>query len=400
MEPAKLQRYARVADVFTPGAPVSRYAIFAGRWDQVMEVVNATTNSGQHVVMYGERGVGKTSLANVLEEIFQTIDPEKFAFYRVNCNTSDDFTSLWAKIFREMGIQNSGDPTTLTPTPEDVRYHLARSPRSLIVIDELDRLEDDEALSLLADTIKSLSDHAVPSTLVLVGVADSVDELIGDHQSVERALVQVPMPRMKVEELREIIDKGLAELKMTASQSVKDRIARLSEGLPHYTHLLSLHAFQRAVVDDREVADSRDVDAAISAAVAKAQHSIKSAYQLAIRSPRPENLFAEVLLACALTSKDEMGFFTAGAVRGPLSRIMGRTYEIPAFARHLDEFTKETHGCVLAKSGVKRRQFYRFNNPLVQPYVILTGLARGRISEGALVGQSTAGDATGPERPS
>jgi hypothetical protein len=42
----------------------------------------------------------------------------------------------------------------------------------------LDRLEDDDALTALADTLETLSDHAVTSTLVLVGVARSIGELV------------------------------------------------------------------------------------------------------------------------------------------------------------------------------------------------------------------------------
>jgi hypothetical protein len=50
--------------------------------------------------------------------------------------------------------------------PEGVRLTLeGLDGRALIVIDELDRLEDNESLMLLADTIKTLSDHAVGTTL-------------------------------------------------------------------------------------------------------------------------------------------------------------------------------------------------------------------------------------------
>jgi hypothetical protein len=45
-------------------------------------------------------------------------------------------------------------------------------------------------LSEFRSLIKVLSDNSVPATLVLVGVADSVDALIVEHQSIERALVQ------------------------------------------------------------------------------------------------------------------------------------------------------------------------------------------------------------------
>ena len=373
--------------MFTPGSPVSRYAIFAGRFEQIMEIITATRNPGQHAVLYGERGVGKTSLANVLTEIFSDLGDTPFSHARVNCNTGDDFDDLWSNVFRELAIVPDED-NWKGLSPEDVRVALAGHQPSLIIIDELDRLENDDALTLIADTIKTLSDHAVATTLVLVGVADSIDELIGDHQSIERALVQVPMPRMPVDELAEIIDKGVAELGMAITTSARSRIARLSEGLPHYTHLLALHACQRAISDDRNEVGDTDVDAAIKLAVDKAQHSIKSAYQRATRSVRRDNLFGQVLLACALAKKDELGFFTTGAVRGPMSKIMGKRYEISAFAKHLNKFTGTERGPILISSGTQRNQFYRFQNPMMQPFVILSGLGKGTIREADLVGQA------------
>jgi hypothetical protein len=236
----------------------------------------------------------------------------------------------------------------------------------------------------MADTIKTLSDHSVPSTLMLVGVADSVDELVGDHRSIERAMSQVLMPRMSRRELEEIIERGCNELDLQVDGQAKARIARLSEGLPYYTHLLSLHAAQHAIMDDRDSIFPGDVDVGIREGVGKAQASIRSAWQTATRSPRPESLFEEVLLACALAPKDELGYFTASAVREPMSAIMERPYGIPAFARHLNAFITEARGSVLQKRGEQNRYFYRFENPLLQPFVILNGLAEALIGEDTL----------------
>ncbi|MDQ3275235.1 MAG: AAA family ATPase [Actinomycetota bacterium] len=379
----KLRRIARVAEVFTPGAPIDSLDLFGGRMDQVLDVVNTVGQRGQHVMLYGERGVGKTSLANVLSEIFGNRDLAAVGSVKVNCHTNDGYESIWANVFRELSADGNGEESAKPPRePEHVRYALQRvQARTLIVIDELDRLEDDDALSLLADTIKTLSDHSVPVTLVLVGVADSVDELIGDHESVERALTQVHMPRMSATELEEIVGKGLAELGLRIAGEAQRRIARLSEGLPHYTHLLSLHGAQAAIADDRDEIRTADVDRAINLAVQKAQHSIRTAYEQATRSPRSDNLFEEVLLACALAQKGPLGHFTAGAVRGPMSRITGRPVEISKFNRHLNEFSAAGRASVLDKTGRQRRWFYRFRNPLLQPFVILTGLARRTVDE-------------------
>jgi energy-coupling factor transporter ATP-binding protein EcfA2 len=398
----KLRRIARVAEIFTPGAPIDSLALFGGRMEQVLDVLNTVGQRGQHVMLYGERGVGKTSLANVLSDVFAARDLGAIGSVKVNCHTNDEFSSIWANIFRELEARgNGGTELDEAPAePEHVRHALQRlGSRTLIVIDELDRLEDDDALSLLADTIKTLSDHSVPVTLVLVGVADSVDELIGDHLSIERALTQIHMPRMSVSELEEIVDKGLSELDMAIASDARRRIARLSEGLPHYTHLLSLHSAQRAIADDRNEIQPIDVDRAIRLAVQKAQHSIRTAYEQATRSPRRDVLFEEALLACALAEKGPLGHFTAGAVREPMSRIMGRPVEISKFNRHLNEFAGATRARVLEKTGQQRRWFYRFRNPLLQPFVILTGLAAGKVDE-QLVGemQQRAADTGAPDQ--
>ena len=52
--------------VFKPTSPINREDLFAGRQSQRQDVLDAINQQGQHAVLYGERGVGKTSLANML----------------------------------------------------------------------------------------------------------------------------------------------------------------------------------------------------------------------------------------------------------------------------------------------------------------------------------------------
>ena len=79
---AKIQRLTRVAQAFTPSAPIDDLELFAGRLQQVQVVVNAVVQKGQHVALYGERGVGKTSLANILGDLFNAPDDRRFAWSR------------------------------------------------------------------------------------------------------------------------------------------------------------------------------------------------------------------------------------------------------------------------------------------------------------------------------
>jgi hypothetical protein len=83
--------------------------------------------------------------------------------------------------------------------------------------------------------------------------------------------------------------------------------------------------------------------------------------------------------------------FAAADVRDPLSMIMGKPYDIPAFAQHLNDLSDSARGPVLQKKGSTRRFRYRFINPLLQPYVIMKGLSEGLIEPSAL--QPARGDA-------
>jgi hypothetical protein len=123
-----------------------------------------------------------------------------------------------------------------------------------------------------------------------------------------------------------------------------------------------------------------DVQTAIVRALDDAQQSILSAWDNAIRSPRKDNLFADVLLACALARTNELGFFAAQDVRGPMCAITSKDYDIPSFAQHLNEFSDEKRGPMLLKVGEARRYRYRFVNPLMQPFVIMQGFKSGKLT--------------------
>lgn len=391
-----IDRISALAAAFSPSAPIDQQALFSGRLAQLTDVLNAINQKGQHTVIFGERGVGKTSLARVLSGgLF--INGHRIPTASINCDATTTFSGLWHKILREISLvsnkQGVGFTATTTTdvtalstqlpqdvTPDDVRHLLSRIGKTMIVIDELDRLKDKSVASLLADTIKTLSDHAVDTTLLLVGVADSVDTLIAEHQSVERALVQVRMPRMSPPELHQILDKGVETAQMTIESEARSKISGLSQGLPHYTHLLGLYASQRAAGAGRTHVTVEDVRAAIDTALARAQQSIISTYHKATNSPR-ENLYPQVLLSCALAPVDSLGYFAAVDVRSPLSGIMGKPYEIPAFSQHLNAFCEALRGPVLHRTGSARRYRFRFVNPLMQPFVVMDGIRKGYITD-------------------
>ena len=78
--------------------------------------------------------------------------------------------------------------------------------------------------SNFADLIKAFSDNNINTTIVIVGIADDISDLIGSHPSLERCLKQIKMPRMSDKESEEIILKGLSKLELTISDNIKNKI--------------------------------------------------------------------------------------------------------------------------------------------------------------------------------
>jgi MoxR-like ATPase len=63
------QLRTKIFNVFLPGTPISDFDFFAGRKQQMNAVTSAIMQPGRHAILFGERGVGKTSLAKVLVEL-------------------------------------------------------------------------------------------------------------------------------------------------------------------------------------------------------------------------------------------------------------------------------------------------------------------------------------------
>lgn len=382
-----------IGRAFTPSAPMTDRDMFAGRQAQLRTLVMVAAQKGQHALVYGVRGAGKTSLARVAQEILNEGGP---APYYV-CNSGDTFKSLWRAIFNEIQLITTKQPIGFESAPttqaqsagallgEDVTPHsvsqslayLGGMQSLVIVIDEFDRPTDNSVRTFVADTIKILADRSVPVTIVLVGVAGAVSELLGEHESIQRSLVQIEMPPMNEEEIRDLITRGMTAADLRADESFTHSVVALSQGLPHYTHLLCLHAAMNCVENERDVVTEDDLTAALANAIEAASQTVREQYHSATFSNR-ETLYKAVLLACAMAPKDELGSFGAPDVRDQMRQITKQDYEIPSFAGHLKEFSSDgPRGGVLQRIGTQRRFRYRFVDPLMPTYVLMQGKREG-----------------------
>lgn len=375
------------------GAPIDEEQLFAGRMDEVMKMLTAVMERSKHVVLFGERGVGKTSLSNIFWKRFnKTL--RSFIVARVQAGPGDTFSSLWIRALEELKASAANtdnediarfDTDYEVITPSHVRRELQKiGPNALpiIIVDEYNEVRDADAKRLTANLIKEFYDFTVTTTVILVGVAENISELIEDHNSIGRALVQIPLSRMSESELKEIIQKRASRTVMKFTNDAMWTIVILSRGLPFFTQTLSKHAALNAIVDRRISVTNEDVEAAMTKFIEDTEVSFREAYRDATRSNQ-ENYFQQSLLACALARTDDQGFFTAADVVEPYSAIMRDKKRIAHFEKHLRRFSSDEGGNILIKRGGDRQQTFRFTDPMMQPYVIIRGIQSNMIDESA-----------------
>jgi hypothetical protein len=389
---------AEVDRVFSPASPINRKDLFAGRTEQVTLVSDAVRTRGRHAVIFGERGVGKTSLANIIRDLL-VIRGEALVV-KVNCFQDDTFDIVWRRALSEVTVSQDLPPFGLNKGVVqqlsnlsgamgdgagpgevlDVLRRLLGGVRTIFIFDEFDRPSNRAIQRKFSDTIKALSDLSVETTLVLVGVARDVETLVEEHASIDRALVQIEMPRMTASELREVVFRALTRLQMQMDPVGLDLIITLSQGLPHYTHLIARESVLEALGGGELFISEQNVHAGIRNALSKTQQTVKNAYNTATRSPRKDVLFTDTLLACAVAETDELGYFDSSAVRDPMRELVGASSsEIKSILPRLEKFCTAVRGNVLERVGSRRQYRFRFRNPLLQPYVIMRGLAEGRL---------------------
>jgi hypothetical protein len=381
--------------LFTPSTPIAIAEMFSGRTNEINQLFEAIAERGRHAMVYGERGVGKTSLSQVVPLML----PKRVSrvhHLRKAADPEDDFDSIWRKVFREIRI-TSGSETGREAyvsdgyqdrriTPDDVVRELRNfGPNDvpIIVVDEFNEVRDSATPRLMANTIKGLSDESVNVTVIIVGVADDVNQLIAGHESISRCCEEVLMPRMRKDELRDVVDSRIARLGMQIETPAKWKVVNLSAGLPTFVHGLGKYSCYAAIDRRRMTIAEVDVDRAIDTVLDSSQQSLKQAFETAIKSNQPTAKFREVLTACALAKTDNSGFFTQTAVRGPLSQMLGREVEIGHLRPQLHELIEARRGRVIERVGEERGFRYRFADPAMQPYVIMAGIRAGILSEEA-----------------
>ncbi|MGB1260969.1 MAG: hypothetical protein ACPG6P_13065, partial [Akkermansiaceae bacterium] len=328
--------------------------------------------------------VGKTSFANIIGSDLYGVIPIK-----ITCNRSDSFRGIWEKAFAKVRFEKSKNGIGYIPNkrieeyqldlflPEDkdissldVQQVLENLDSNLLFIfDEYDSIIDVEVLARMADTLKALSDNAPNVTIMLVGIAENVEGLIGSHPSTERCLRQVRMPKMSDEEVDAIIHRGLAHLQFSMAKNVRYQIVKMALGFPHFAHLLAKQACRAAVEDEQDHVGKEQYARGLQSSLERVDQSIRSSYQQATQSVNDKAHFETVLWACAEAPLDEVNTFSTRDVANEFSMIVKKLVKPQSLSYKIGKLCSTDRQKILERVKTGSLIRFRFRNPLFRVFV-------------------------------
>lgn len=273
---------ALICDAFTPSQPVKDRAMFAGRRPLLKDLVVAIEDQRLHFVLYGDRGIGKTSILHVLKDLASDAD---YLVIYISCGDRMTFSDFARRVAQRIPLLYHGD---YAPGSREIEENLTLADilpkdsievsslaeqierltetRVLMLLDEFDRVEAEGFRQAIAELIKHLSDRAAPAQVVVAGVASNLTDLIAQIPSIRRNVLGVQVPNMSDDEVGEML--GVAEQRagIVFGAEARELIGLASLGLPYLVGLVGQHAALIATEQGRVEVVKADVRAAVKIA--------------------------------------------------------------------------------------------------------------------------------------
>jgi uncharacterized protein len=252
----------------------------------------------------------------------------------------------------------------------------AHSAQPVIVIDEFERLKDDDQRALFADLIKQTGDQSMPFKLIFCGVASSLSELLDAHHSCYRYLVTVELERLPAPARFEIVNEASKAVGVAIESSSLGRISAISDGFPHYVHLITEKLLWEIYSDENTIVLSRPAHymQAIKAAVLDIEAKLKATYEKATQKYAESDQYEAVLWSLA----DHHELSGRSADIFDVYSHLTRKYDITTlsrdkFAQRINALKRLPHGSILKGS---RQGWYEFREPVMRGYVRLQAEAQ------------------------
>jgi hypothetical protein len=360
---------------------VQSVASLVGRRVELERAVAAIELERAHLAIFGERGHGKTSLANIVANLAAE---GGFCVVRQACTAGASFSDLIGDVLGKIPpryLSHAGDeasPSAPLPAGPAGQWSVASATSALgrisfghvlIFIDEFDRLSAPNARRDMAELLKNCSDLALRASFVLIGVAESLAELLALHQSIHRNLVALPIPLLTDADLSVLLTQGCERQGLRLEWEAEKLLLQFSHQSPYIAQQLGLLATALTLRRGDTVVTAADAAAAARQALEETRPVFAPLLDpLPLDRKSPEGaVWADLLYEAARAPCDGFGWFTA------------RDVNVPKCEDDLATLTRPDSGPLLRARRIMGRVEFVFTRANLRNYLLLWGAERNGV---------------------
>ncbi|MBZ9938471.1 ATP-binding protein [Mesorhizobium sp. BR1-1-16] len=394
----------------TPSDTIKSPERLFGRHKSLQIIDRALSSPGRQIFIYGDRGVGKTSLALTAAYLHTSANADPIL---VNCGSATGFEDVVQSIGRQAlpptaafektttrafggslmgnGVNigpksntefNIPRPQNLAEALEIVRYVESRSAgaKRVVIVDEMERLNDPHDRMKFAEFIKGVPTASDRIRFIFCGIGNDIQEILGAHPSTGRTFEPVELSSLRHDELWKIITTTADELGVTVDRDKLIRIGVISDGFPHYVHLIGESLFWAAADDEDQISAVRSehFKEAISTALRRTEPLLKAQFNQATKKTKNTNDYEEALWSLADRSSDrrqlgdiyEQSYSRIMLARGE-SRVQISKEKLN---QRLLSLRKASHGHIVVGYGAG---WFGFRENIMRGYVRLDAESNG-----------------------
>jgi len=397
----------KLNETLSPTLPIRTIELLRGREKELEVIRRALVMPGRHIFIFGDRGVGKSSLAHTAANIYQSADATPIT---VSGSPDSTFNSIIANIAYQSLNRSRIQKTEITKTlslnwrglslgqnqeiaPLDIAEQLRtigdavgllaeigslHSQAPIIVLDEFDTISDISERNKFASLLKMIGDQDVAIKFIFTGVGSSLDDLLGAHQSAYRQLATIELDRLGWDARRDIAMQAAHAFGMDLDNNFAWRIAIVSDGFPYFIHLIMEKMLWEAFTAETviETLDQSQYLPGLNAAIGEITAELRRPYEKAVLHRAVE--FEAVVWA---TADGEDIFRAIGDMYESYEIVCQKRKETPTLTRHkfserLRQLKSPAYGSVL-QSVDNRVGWYTYTEKMLRGYVRMQAEASG-----------------------
>jgi AAA domain len=391
-------------DVFTPRQPPTR-EMFTRRNEKDLHgnpglqdtLRDALRERGGQVILYGDTGVGKSSL---LKYAAEDEDMKVLSIRAISKRTFDQLVDMAIRevtMERDVEIVRTGSTGSgleggitshitikghlKNEKGQDVRVELIeRTPLlalaetmqteglRILAFDNFQNVDADER-QMFAQALEVLSDSASETgdvKMVIVGIADDADSLVGGSGSVRRRTTEIGVPRMPDDEISSIFASGFRLLSLAVEQNALRDLVFYCDGFPYFAHLLGLAVARDAARSNEKTVVRHTLEAALVRVAREVEASFPNRVALAFERGGEVQPRRRILHTMCLSEKRE---WRSGDVVEEYARLYERPHDPGFLHAALGELVKPERGGVLTGRGKRGQYLFRFSDPYMRPFL-------------------------------